>query len=159
MSATLELEDIESGSAEYLEVAWQLKEEIRRRDGVLKQRRGFFTRAYRRARIKVLTTGEDLVGFAATRSDGYLLFLAVHPDYRDHGFGRELVAAVAQDHDVISCHARTSNVDAIGFYRHLGFEVDRRIKNYYEDGGDAFLLRLGDPQPLSERLKEYLTNS
>lgn len=159
MSATLELRAVDVGSDDYVDLAWELKEEIRRREGVLKQRRRFFYQAYRRARCHLLFNGEDgLVGFASTRSDGYLLFLAVHPHHRGQGHGRRLIAAVAQEHDAISCHARSTNEDAIGFYRHLGFEIDHHITNYYEDRGDAYLLRLGDPGSLADRLRDYLSS-
>lgn len=156
MSATLELRAVEAGSDEYVDAAWELKETIRRTEGVLKQRRRFFYQAYRRAKCHVLISHEDgLIGFASTRSDGYLLFLGVDPEYRGEGFGRHLVAAVADDHEVIECHTRQTNQPAIEFYRHLGFTVEQAIGNYYEDGGDAYLLRLGDPATLSERLRGY----
>lgn len=157
MSATLELRAVEAGSDDYIDAAWELKELIRRREGVLKQRRRFFYQAYRRARCHVLISPEDgLIGFASTRSDGYLLFLGVHPDHRGEGLGRHLVSAVAEEHDVIDCHTRCTNQEAIEFYRHLGFSLDQRINNYYEDGGDAYLLRLGNPSSLTDRLRDYL---
>ncbi len=157
MSVTLELRTVEPGSDDYVHAAWDLKETIREREGVLKQRKRFFYQAYRRARCNVLLSGEELIGFTSTRSDGYLLFLAVHPDHRGNGHGRRLIAAVADQHDVITCHARSTNTDAIEFYRTIGFELDRHISNYYEDRGDAFLLRLGESTRFRDRLREYLT--
>ena len=157
MSTTLELKVIERGEDDYLPAAWDLKERIRHSEGVLKQRHGFFSRAYRRARVHVVVDGEDeLLGFAATRSDGYLLFLAVDPAHRGDGLGRRLVATVAEEHGSITCHARQTNEDAIGFYSRLGFTITRRISNYYEDGGDAYLLRLGDPPSFSDRIKQFV---
>lgn len=158
MSATLELRAVDAGSDTYVDAAWSLKEEIRRRDGVLKQRRRFFYQAYRRARCHLLlSSDEGLIGFASTRSDGYLLFLAVHPDHRGVGHGGRLVSAIAAEYDSITCHARSTNTAALAFYQHLGFEIDRHITNYYEDRGDAYLLRLGDSDTLTHRLREYLS--
>lgn len=157
MSVTLELRAVDHGAEDRIDDAWQLKERIREREGVLKQRRRFFYQAYRRARSHLLLSDtDDLIGFASTRSDGYLLFLAVDPAYRGQGYGRRLVAAVADEHEAITCHARTTNEAAIAFYRHLGFDIERRIAGYYEDQGDAFLLRLGDPTSLVDRLREFL---
>lgn len=157
MSTTVELRVVARGDDDFLDSAWELKEAIREREGVLKQRHGFFSRAYRRAKGYVALAGDDeLVGFAAARRDGYLLFLAVDPAYRDLGLGRRLVTCVAEDHDRVTCHARCSNDEAIGFYRHLGFETVKRLDGYYEDGGDAYLLRLGDPPRLTDRLREFI---
>ena len=147
------------GEDTYLEQAWNLKEEIRRHSGVLKQRRRFFEDAYRRATVHVIHTeeGDRMVGFAASRKGGYLLFLAVHPKYQGEGFGRELVAGVAAEHDVVTCHARTSNEDALSFYEALGFETVRSIDNYYEDHGDAYFLQLGEDSTLRSRLAQLFT--
>jgi ribosomal protein S18 acetylase RimI-like enzyme len=148
VSVTIECREFGAGDDAFVEEAWTLKERIHRQEGVLKQRRGFFTDAYCRSTVHALVEpgydDETLVGFASTRRDGYILFLAVAPEYRDEGFGRQLIAAVADEHDSVTCHARTTNDAALSFYKHLGFEIERRVKNYYEDHGDAYYLRLGD---------------
>ncbi len=144
MSVNVDSRVVPPGSDEYVEDAWELKERIHQREGVLKQRRGFFTDAYRRATVHCSLEDEKLVGFAAVRRDGYILFLAVAPEYRGEGIGKRLIARVAEDHNTITCHARTSNENALQFYEHLGFEIKRRIDDYYEDGGDAYYLKLGD---------------
>jgi len=157
VSVTVERREIPSGDLELLDTAWDLKERIREQDDVLKQRWRFFKRAYKRATVYAYCDPErdDLIGFAATRGDGYVLFLAVAPEYRGEGFGEALVARVAEAHDRVTCHARTTNEEALSFYRHLGFETVRRIDNYYEDGGDAYYLRLGDSAGLVERLSSF----
>jgi len=144
------------GNADHVEAAWELKERIRKREDVLKQRRGFFTDAYRRATTHLLYEDETLVGFASTRRDGYILFLAVSPDHRGKGYGRRLVAEVARNHSSVSCHARASNESALAFYEHIGFERKRRIDNYYEDGGDAYYLKLGENGRIRDKLSDLL---
>ncbi len=147
------------GDNRYVEEAWRLKERIRARDGVLKQRRGFFTDAYRRSTVYLYVAEGDqdrLIGFAAARRDGYILFLAVDQEFRGEGFGERLVARVADNHSSVTCHARASNENALQFYRHLGFGVERRIGNYYEDGGDAYYLRLGEDEGLAKRLSDFM---
>jgi ribosomal protein S18 acetylase RimI-like enzyme len=140
---------------EYVDAAWRLKERIRRSDGVLRQRRGFFRSAYRRSTVYLYIdrTEESLIGFAAVRRDGYILFLAVGHQYRGNGFGKRLIARVSDDYGTVTCHARSTNEDAINFYQHIGFDIRRRIENYYEDGGDAFYLKLGE-----ESIREKLSN-
>ncbi|WP_248517024.1 GNAT family N-acetyltransferase [Salinarchaeum laminariae] len=156
MSVTVETRSVAPGSDEYLEAAWELKERIRRSEGVLKQRRGFFADAFRRSRVHVLLADEELVGFAAVRRDGYVLFLAIATEYRGQGFGERLIARVAEANDSITCHARASNEDALGFYESLGFQIQRRIDNYYEDGGDAYYLKLGEDTGLTSKITDAL---
>ncbi|WP_248896781.1 GNAT family N-acetyltransferase [Haloplanus halobius] len=156
MSVTVEKRVDGPGVTEYADEAWNLKERIRRTEGVLKQRKHFFMDAYRRATTHLLYLDDDLVGFATVRRDGYILFLAVAPERRGEGFGRRLVAEVAEDHRTVTCHARTTNEQALEFYKSVGFEIKRHIENYYEDGGDAYYLRLGPDERLRDRLSELI---
>jgi ribosomal protein S18 acetylase RimI-like enzyme len=158
VSVNIELRVIGRGDDSFVRDAWELKERIRRDEGVLRQRRGFFTDAYRRATVYALVepgVEDRLVGFAATRRDGYILFLAVDPEYRGEGFGRRLVAEVADNYNSVTCHARTTNENALEFYREVGFEIQRRVDNYYEDRGDAYYLRLGDGS-LKDKLSRFM---
>jgi ribosomal protein S18 acetylase RimI-like enzyme len=177
VSVNVDFEVAHPGDDSHVEQAWQLKERIRREEDVLKQRKGFFTDAYRRSTVHLLMTsepsrgpdsasgrgrrpGEDgnerLMGFAAVRRDGYILFLAVEPEFRGEGVGKRLVGQVAENHDSVTCHARASNQNALGFYEHLGFEVERHIENYYEDGGDAYYLKLGGNNGLTQKLSDFM---
>lgn len=158
VSVNIEARIVEYGEDDYADDAWALKERIRRDEGVLRQRRGFFRDAYRRSKTYALVeNGPDdrLVGFASVRRDGYLLFLAIDPDYRGEGFGQHLVAQVVEEHSTVTCHARTTNENALSFYQHVGFEIKRRIDNYYEDRGDAYYLRLGEGG-LRDRLSKLM---
>ena len=162
MSVTIELRVFGTGDDAFVEEAWALKERIRREEGVLKQRRGFFTDAYARSKVYALVEpgydDETLVGFASTRRDGYILFLAISREYRGEGFGRKLIAAVADEHGSVTCHARASNDPALAFYEHLGFEIERLVEGYYEDRGDAYYLRLGDGG-LASKLSRFVSGA
>ncbi|MFB6183620.1 MAG: GNAT family N-acetyltransferase [Haloarculaceae archaeon] len=161
MSVNVEREVVDPGKDTYVREAWGLKEAIRESEGVLRQRRGFFEDAYRRSTVYVYRdrTHGTLIGFAAVRRDGYILFLAVDPNYQGEGFGEALVAHVAENNGTVTCHARTTNRTALQFYRHIGFEVQRRIDNYYEDGGDAYYLKLGGEKGITDRLSNLLRGS
>jgi len=156
VSVTVEKRVDGPGTTDHADAAWQLKERIRRQEDVLKQRKRFFMDAYRRATTHLLYLDEDLVGFATVRRDGYILFLAVAPEHRGKGFGRRLVAEVAEDHRTVTCHARATNESALDFYESIGFEIKRRIERYYEDNGDAYYLRLGPDERLRDRLSELI---
>jgi ribosomal protein S18 acetylase RimI-like enzyme len=156
VSVTVEKRIDGPGATDHATDAWELKERIRTSEGVLKQRERFFMDAYRRATTHLLYLDDDLVGFATVRRDGYVLFLAVAPERRGEGYGRRLVAEVAQDHRTVTCHARTTNERALDFYEAIGFEIKRRIDGYYEDDGDAYYLRLGPDERLRDRLSELI---
>jgi ribosomal protein S18 acetylase RimI-like enzyme len=158
VSVNVQRRIVNPGDDDYVGLAWQLKERIRREDGVLRQRRRFFENAYERSTVYLYLdrSTDRLVGFAAVRRDGYILFLAVGSDYRDQSFGKRLVARVADDYGSVTCHARTTNEQALAFYERLGFEIKRRIDGYYEDGGDAYYLKLGDDDSIRERLASLL---
>lgn len=158
MSVNIQRQVVSSGNDEYVDAAWRLKERIRESEGVLRQRRNFFENAYKRSTVYLYAdlSNDLLVGFAAVRRDGYILFLAVDERYRGEGFGKRLVANVAEDYGTVTCHARTTNRKALDFYRSLGFTVKRRIDNYYEDGGDSFYLQLGEEGGIRETLSNIL---
>ncbi|WP_436934482.1 GNAT family N-acetyltransferase [Halovenus marina] len=158
MSVNIQRRVVQPGEDDYLDQAWRLKEKIRHARGVLRQRRSFFASAYKRSTVYlyVETDTDELIGFAAVRRDGYILFLAVADDYRGQGFGKRLIANVAEEHTTVTCHARTTNREALEFYQALGFEVQRRIDNYYEDGGDAYYLQLGEHEGIRDRLANLL---
>jgi len=150
--------EVSPGGDEYVDEAWRLKERIRQNEGVLRQRKNFFTDAYTRSRVFLYRdeTRNRLIGFATVRRDGYLLFLAVEEAYRGQGFGKRLIARVAEEFGRVTCHARTTNRNALNFYRSLGFEISRRIEDYYEDGGDAYYLQLGEDAGIREKLANLL---
>ncbi|WP_135661521.1 GNAT family N-acetyltransferase [Halorhabdus rudnickae] len=160
MSVTVEATQVERGDDEHVDAAWDLKERIREQEGMLRQRRRFFENAYRRSTVYLYHDRgrqSTLIGFAAVRRDGYMLFLAVAPEYRGEGFGKRLVARVLTDYDGVSCHARTTNRPAMQFYQHVGFEIVRRVDAYYEDGGDAYYLTLGDDEGIIDRLQNLIS--
>ncbi|QZA87682.1 GNAT family N-acetyltransferase [Salinarchaeum sp. IM2453] len=156
MSVNLRAVVIEPGEDDYLEEAWELKERIRRSEGILKQRKGFFADSYRRAKVHAIIIDGELGGFTAVRPDGYILFLAIDARYRGKGLGRQLIERVAKNHETVTCHARATNEQALKFYQSVGFEAERHIEGYYEDGGDAYYLRLGGEGGITDRISEIL---
>lgn len=63
---------------------------------------------------------------------GWINYLAVHPDQRRYGFGREIMEAVEHLLKKMCCpkiclQIRTSNTDVISFYQSLGYMDDNVI--------------------------------
>ena len=100
------------------------------------------------------SVGPDQFGTNLVKVLTVAIFLAVAPDERGDGHGKRLVAAVAEEYGTVTCHARTSNQNALDFYRNIGFETVRTIENYYEDYGDAYYLRLGEDS-FTEKLSRF----
>lgn len=155
VSVTVEKRVDEAGETDHVDAAWNLKEHIHRAEGVLKQRRGFFVDAYRRSTTLLYFDDDDLVAFASVRRDGYILFLAVRPDARGQGYGKQLIAEIADRHKTVTCHARATNQEALGFYKHLGFRICQQIDRYYEDNGDAYYLKLGEDESIRKKFSEF----
>jgi len=143
MSTLMRTKIVEQGRSSYVNQAWELKERIRERQGVLRQDRRFFIDSYTEARVYCLVDDSDILhGFAAMRNNGYLMFLAVDPKQQGEGFGQLLLREAANSYPVITCHVRVTNENAIGFYEALGFNRVHREEGYYEDGGEAYYLSL-----------------
>jgi ribosomal protein S18 acetylase RimI-like enzyme len=77
------------------------------------QKKGFFTRH------KGTITG--IIGIDITaHPHGWILHLAVHPDYRKRGLGKTLISQVMEKFALKSVALETDQ-DAVGFYRSCGF--------------------------------------
>lgn len=101
-----------------------------------------------------LYDGEILVGYCGLwviLDEAHVTNIAIRPDYRGQGLGKELLSQViawAKQRGVctISLEVRISNVPALRLYEGLGFVRMGVRKKYYSDNGeDAYLmlLRLG----------------
>src|SRR5215212_8451955 len=94
--------------------------------------------------------GEKVVGFMIYelhKAKLRILNFAVHPNWRRHGVGSQMVAKLISK---LSSHRRTritlevreTNLAAQLFFRRQGFRAVRVLRSYYEDSGeDAFLMQ------------------
>jgi ribosomal-protein-alanine N-acetyltransferase len=83
----------------------------------------------------------------ASRRKAELVSIAVDPRYRGRGIGGALVERTiaklrAAGVRRLELAVRVGNRDAIAFYRRRGFERLERLPAYYENGGDAYRMRL-----------------
>ncbi len=78
---------------------------------------------------------------------GHVVSIAVLPDYRKKGIGRALVeesiaGVKLKKSDELYLEVRCSNNEAIKLYEKLGFVIKQRLKAYYRDGEDAYLMAI-----------------
>jgi ribosomal protein S18 acetylase RimI-like enzyme len=90
--------------------------------------------------------GYGLVGFRKGSRLAWLYSLAVDPDFRRRGYGRELLAgcehaAHARGAIALRLEVRIGNRRALGLYQQSGYRREGRIEAYYEDGAAAWRLK------------------
>ena len=79
-----------------------------------------------------------------------MVSVAVMPDYRRQGIGKELVLAAMKAlelHGAEECflEVRTANEDAVRLYKNMGFDTARVATHYYHDGADAYVMSIKLP--------------
>ena len=98
----------------------------------------------------VALDGDTVAGYVGSQSvlDGAdMMNIAVHPDYRRQGIGRDLVLALAdalKEKGIrgLMLEVRASNAPAIALYEQLGFRQVGMRPNYYRNPKEnALILR------------------
>ena len=86
-----------------------------------------------------------ILGFIGTEKisgETHIINMAVHPDHRNKGIGKALMAKALNDKDVIFLEVRVSNMPAQKVYEHFGFKnVGIRKKYYTDNNEDAYTMR------------------
>jgi ribosomal-protein-alanine N-acetyltransferase len=104
----------------------------------------FVFRKYLRATFLILEE-ERILGYiigVKMGCKGIIISLAVHPEYRRHRYGSQLVQAVTErlNAAVLEIQVRRSNTGAQSFYTSLGFEKSHVVPSYYGNGEDAVIM-------------------
>jgi len=78
---------------------------------------------------------------------GHVVSVAVIGEHRGKGIGSELVNESLKGVKMRQCgemylEVRCSNNDAVRLYEKLGFSINQRLKTYYRDGEDAYLMAI-----------------
>jgi ribosomal-protein-alanine N-acetyltransferase len=78
---------------------------------------------------------------------GHVVSVAVLDEHRNKGVGKALMleginGVLYRKSDEIYLEVRVSNTGAIKMYEKLNFEIKSRLRSYYRDGEDAYLMAL-----------------
>jgi ribosomal-protein-alanine N-acetyltransferase len=78
---------------------------------------------------------------------GHVVSVAVLEQHRGKGIGKALMleginGVLSRKSDEIYLEVRISNTQAIQMYQRLGFQIKSRLRSYYRDGEDAYLMAL-----------------
>jgi len=78
---------------------------------------------------------------------GHVVSIAVMNEYRSKGFGSALVNESIKGVKIRQCselylEVRCSNNDAVRLYEKLGFSITQKLKAYYRDGEDAYVMAI-----------------
>ncbi len=78
---------------------------------------------------------------------GHVVSIAVMNEHRSKGFGSALVNESITGVKIRQCselylEVRCSNNDAVRLYEKLGFSITQRLKAYYRDGEDAYVMAI-----------------
>ena len=98
----------------------------------------------------VAESEKEIAGYTIGKSEkrnAEIISLAVKPGLRQKGIGRRLtnfLISLFRKKGVkeIFLEVRTINKIAISLYRELGFKILKILKNYYQNGDDAYLMKL-----------------
>lgn len=87
------------------------------------------------------------VGMRVEERCGHISTLAVHPNVQGMGFGELLLitaleSAIATSATSVELEVRVTNKVAQNLYSKYNFEVTARLRRYYRDGTDAFLMEV-----------------
>lgn len=78
---------------------------------------------------------------------GHVVSVGVLDEHRGKGLGKALMleginGVIGRRGDEIYLEVRVSNESAIKMYEKLGFAIKSRLRSYYRDGEDAYLMAL-----------------
>ncbi|GAB4346891.1 MAG: ribosomal protein S18-alanine N-acetyltransferase [Candidatus Abyssubacteria bacterium] len=107
---------------------------------------------FERSVFKVLKLKGKVVGYGGfwhILDEIHISNIAIHPDYRQQGLGKKLLAhllheAAAKGAEKASLEVRRSNIAARHMYERFGFRVAAVRKNYYVPEGEDALIMWND---------------
>lgn len=97
----------------------------------------------------VAEQGSTILGYIAgiiSWREGHIVSLAILPTWRRKGIASQLVEELSQTFrrygkKRVKLEVRTSNKAAVALYQKQGFVKQKIVKNYYQNGEDAVMMK------------------
>jgi ribosomal-protein-alanine N-acetyltransferase len=91
----------------------------------------------------------QISGYIVFTKEGHIISIAVHPQHRRRGIGKDLVQRATDTPHLkkVWAEVRRSNQGAQTFYSHMGFQITGVVPNYY--GNEDALIVQWTPSPVS----------
>lgn len=86
-----------------------------------------------------------IIGVKDRPNNAKVLYLGVEEKIRNQGFGTRLMQkfikqCMMEGIQMVRLEVTTDNIPAQRFYRKLGFNIEKRLTGFYEDGKDGYTL-------------------
>jgi ribosomal-protein-alanine N-acetyltransferase len=91
----------------------------------------------------------QISGYIVFTKEGHIISIAVHPQHRRRGIGKDLLQRATNTPHLkkVWAEVRRSNQGAQTFYSHMGFQITGVVPNYY--GNEDALIVQWTPSPVS----------
>ena len=89
----------------------------------------------------------EILGYIVFTQEGHVISIAVHPQHRRRGIGKNLLQRAMDTPHLkkVWAEVRRSNQGAQTFYSHMGFQITGVVPNYY--GNEDALIVQWTPSP------------
>lgn len=98
---------------------------------------------------RIVTPNENMVGFifimCNSNGAGHITTIGIAPEHRRRGLAVKILqhtenALRKREISMITLEVRAGNIAAQNLYRGLGYSIIQRLKEYYNNGEDGFLM-------------------
>lgn len=97
----------------------------------------------------VLCANSQVIGYILTNHEPSIASFAVLEQYRNKGYGKQLILTCLQElekkgYNKVTLHVHVDNQIAFNLYKSAGFTITETLPNYYGDGQNGHLMTLTD---------------
>ena len=95
--------------------------------------------------IRSEIVGFLLGGYTALPRQAHILSIAILQEYRGMGLGRKILNHFVDtikklNYNSVKLEVNVNNQKAIKMYEEFNFKIESKVRKYYQDGSDAYLM-------------------